>query len=420
MIDVAVIGAGAAGLAAARALADAGLQVRILEARRRIGGRIHTVHEPDLALPIELGAEFVHGLPPSTCGLLGKAGLRPLELEAEHLCADDGQMAPCGPGFEKALELLTEEPREDRTVEQLLAEARRTRELDEQTTALARSYVEGFYAARIERASTRAIALEERAAEEIQTDRNFRIAEGYDALLPVLARGLDLRFGAEVIFIAWRPGAVSIGLANGSIERARAAVVALPLGVLQAGSIRFAPSLDRTFDGVASGAVTKLTLRFSEVFWLDQLPAPSFAHLPTGSFPTWWNAWPEAAPLLVAWAGGGASDRLTSRNPVEAALDDLATLLHRDCSWLETKLESAWHWDWSADPFARGAYSYLPVGGIEAQARASAPLADTLYFAGEWTNRDDIGTVSGALDSGTNAARQLLGAGAGAHPWLPA
>ncbi len=411
--DVLVIGAGMAGLAAAHELQRHGRQVLVLEARDRVGGRVWTVHVPGLAPPVELGPEFIHGVPPSTCTLARDAGLAVHEIEATHLCLEGGALGSCGPGFERAVRSLAE-AKEDVTFATWLARQRRRGALDDREAELATSYVEGFYAADPGDASARAIALEEEASARNQGDRAFRIEAGYAALAGWLARDLAVRLSTPVERIHWRPGEV-VATTPGGTFAAPAAVVALPLAALQQSDL-FRPGLGSGDDleRLGMGDLVKLTLQFRSRFWGDRLPVMGFFHVRHGSYITWWSAWPEPAPLLVAWAGGTAAERL-QRAPdtlTEVAVAEGARLLGTSEERVRRELAAVHHHDWRADPWAGGAYTYLRVGGIEAQARAAQPVAETLFFAGEWADLEDVGTVRAALRTGTRAARALLASGA--------
>jgi monoamine oxidase len=114
----------------------------------------------------------------------------------------------------------------------------------------------------------------------------------------------------------------------------------------------------------------------------------------------------------VGWAGGAAAERLAgggNDSLIERALDSLTRVLGVERAGVDEQLEAAYTHDWLADPFSRGAYSYLPVGGVEAQETLARPVAGTLFFAGEATNTDGpVGTVHGALATGMRAALEVL------------
>jgi monoamine oxidase len=255
-----------------------------------------------------------------------------------------------------------------------------------------------------------------------------RLVAGYDRLLGWLRAGLDparvtVRLLAMATEVRWQRGRVDVTARVGTgaareTFRGRAAVVALPLGVLKApaeepGGLRFAPEPGRAraaLDGLDMGAVVKVVLRFRDRMWGDDA---DFLHDARAAFPTWWTCAPLRAPVLTAWAGGPAAIALRGldqRGLLDVALATLASLLGQRRERLERGLEgAAWH-DWQADPFSRGAYAHVLVGGMGAQRALARPVEDTLFVAGEATDAEQTGTVSGAIASGRRAARQVLAA----------
>jgi monoamine oxidase len=198
-------------------------------------------------------------------------------------------------------------------------------------------------------------------------------------------------------------------------EAARA-IVTLPLGVLQAGSVRFDPepeTLRAARESLAMGRAMRLALRFRRAVWedSDELRDAGFLHSEEAWMPTWWTALPVRAPVITAWAGGPKAED-APEDPAEwvpRALATLGRLLGRNPDDLGEELES-WHaHNWSADPFARGAYAYVRVGGVPAQERFGDPIENTLWFAGEAVNAEGhVGTVHGAIASGERAARMIV------------
>jgi monoamine oxidase len=190
--------------------------------------------------------------------------------------------------------------------------------------------------------------------------------------------------------------------------RAARVIVTLPLGVLQAGDVRFVPALaaKRTaLDKLASGPVVRVAMRFHEAVWEKRAPGVAFFHDPKAGFPTFWTPLPMRAPLLTAWAGGPKArimSRMSERTQIAAALGGVRKIFK------DATLADAIAQDWQRDPFSRGGYSYVLVGGMGAREALAAPLGDTLHFAGEATDTDEAGTVAGALRSGKRAAREIL------------
>jgi monoamine oxidase len=429
--DVLIVGAGAAGLAAASELAHARCSALLLEARLHIGGRVWSHHEPGLPVPVELGAEFIHGRSRATFSLVGKAATAAVDSRGEHWTLAGGKL-------ERAGELFSE-------IEQAVA---RTRALDKkdlpfasflerhldpvlspEAAKFARTFAEGFDAADLERASARAI-VEEWSGESVQAPQ-FRPLGGYGPLLSTLAgelRGssVALQLNTVIRTLKWKPHAVQVKgtfLGRPFDARASRAIVTLPLGVLQlarsaAGAVRFIPSLTEkraALKLLAPGPVVKVLLRFRTAFWEKlnngRYCNAAFFHAREAPFPTFWTTLPIRTPLLVAWAAGPKADRLAGASTerlIGCALDSLKTLFG-DGARVARKLEGAWVHDWQADPYACGAYSYVRVGGDHARKSLAQPLRDTLFFAGEAADtQGESGTVGGALQSGARAAGEVL------------
>ena len=437
-IDAVVIGAGAAGLAAARALSDAGRDVVVLEARPRIGGRILTVYDPEWPLPVELGPEFLHGEARATREVARAAGLAVVELPDEHVWAEDGRLRPMGDVWTRFGALLERVPPKgpDLSFARFLAQRR----VPASTRQMARLFVEGYFAADADRISARSVASS--GGEDDAAQRQYRPAEGYFRIVDWLRAGLRpercrVCLGSVVESVAWRRGEVEVSYRSVAgtqtrLVRARTAVVTLPLGVLkaappEAGAVRFDPMpapLRASIEKLEVSHVCKLVLRFREAFWdapgfFARRAAPAlgepnridFLHDRKGDFPTWWTANPWRVPMLTAWAGGPRADALSELSEaglVDRALASLARALGSSRPRLEDLLESWRVHDWRRDPYSRGAYSYVGVGGLPAQRALGRPCDGTLFFAGETTEPEEMGTVAGAIASGQRAARQIL------------
>ena len=205
---------------------------------------------------------------------------------------------------------------------------------------------------------------------------------------------------APVREVRWQPGRVDV-TGDGFRHTARSGIVTLPLGVLQSGAVRFSPQVkkDQAIKRLASGPVIKAALRFPSAFWAKRHPGVAFFHAPRAAFPTFWTPLPVRAPLLIAWSGGPKATR-PSWDAIRASLVSIFGRIEQPDEMIIQ--------DWAKDPFARGAYSYVLVDGAGAREALAAPLADTLFFAGEATSADDSGTVAGALASGQRAAREVM------------
>ncbi len=323
--DVVVIGAGAAGLAAAVRLAEAGRSVLVLEARGRVGGRIDTRHEPGLAAAVELGAEFVHGEAPITRKWAERASRPVFEVPDEHWRPTNGQLDRYDGFFDdlqRAFRRNKARASHDVSFAQFLDVALKD-ELSAHARAAARSMAEGFDAADTTLASALPI-VEEWTNESFIDAPQGRIEGGYNALLDEMMRSLPaslckVQLHTVVHKVAWGHGSVEIEgkfLGQPFVIIAPRAIVTVPLGVLQArpgdvGHIAFEPPLSTKQEALRkleSGPVIKLMLRFRSAFWeqFDNGRArnASFLHAENQPFQVFWTQLPVRAPLLVAWLGG--------------------------------------------------------------------------------------------------------------------
>lgn len=400
--EVIVIGAGAAGLAAAAELAHAGRSVVVVEARSRIGGRCDTRRMPGLAVPVELGAEFIHGRPKATLALLQRGCIPGVDSTRTQRFVDRGRLRPIDAFAEaqKAMRATAVLKKQDLSFEEFL---KSRKNLSPVTRTFATMMVQGFDAADPARVSARDIAEEWQSALGAS---QMRPQGGYGPLLAsLLEEDIRIQLGTVVREIRWQRGMVEI---DG--VRARRAIVTLPLGVLQSGTVRFLPELkekNSSLAKLASGPVIRVAMRFRDAFWNERCPNVAFFHTPHAAFPTFWTPLPMRAPLLTAWAGGPKAARLTGSSKKELLRHALASV--RSVFGRIPDPEAAYVQDWQADPFARGGYSYVRVGGKGARELLQKPLEGTLFFAGEATNTEgEAGTVGGALQSGYRAARELL------------
>jgi monoamine oxidase len=421
--DVLVVGAGMAGLAAAERLAAAGRRVLVLEARDRIGGRIHTAHDPDLDVPVELGAEFVHGHPVELIELIQRLHLSLVPGRERHQ-RGSGEAAPPLPDLRATLETLLDGAAEgpDRPVAELLRE--RASSVSPGQLELAARYLEGFHAADLSLLGTRSLAQNEAAGEE-DGEELHRVGEGYGALVRLLADSIDperceIRLATAMDSIRWRPDEVRVRVGDSAEHVATRAVLTVPLPVLRRllaqgdAGLDPAPSEWRAaLERLHIGAAHRVVLGFDRRWWApDRSAGPSFIHGGGEPFPVWWTALPSRAPIITGWVGGPRAEAMAALDEgamIRAALESLASVFERDVGELRSRLRQAYVHDWSADPLAGGAYSYGGVGAIEARATLARPAGGTLYLAGEAVAEEGRNaTVHGALISGYRAAERVL------------
>jgi monoamine oxidase len=432
--DVLVIGAGAAGLAAAHALIDAGRRVIVLEARARIGGRVWT-DRSFADIPVERGAEFIHGEQADTWALVRRAGLRTASFSrwpGRRIVAEDGRMA--------GDELLHARPDLQRvfTLEQQLAEYQGPDcSLAEWLTTNAYSplaaHIADLRMAHSNCATPDTISVAELAHELKIADKgpgDFHILDGYDRVLALLAEGLDVRLGMAVTGIQWAEDGVQVttraseGVSGrrGELEAtpahpftrspphsfyARHVIVTLPLALLQADTVAFDPPLPEAkrhaINALTMAPAMKLLLRFEERFWDAEMTFLSGRD----PVPVWWTVRPDA-PLLTGFITGPRAARLAAHGP-EAALEQGMVALAAIFGDASRRLFAAGQVvDWAADEWARGGYSSVPPGAHGQRAVLAQP-AGALHFAGEATVfANNPATVHGALHSGARAAREIV------------
>jgi monoamine oxidase len=459
--SVLIVGAGAAGLAAARELARAGCDVIVLEARDRIGGRVFTHRPQSSPVPIELGAEFVHGRSPELWTIASAANLQLYEVSERHWYFEKGRDSNASE-FWRTIESLISDMKSsapDQALKEFLDALP-----DDEDTRRAKSmlvrYVEGFHAAHIERIGVHGLEKATEAADEIDGDRAFRLIDGYDSLMQAMraeaeSHGTQFHLNTIVKEIRWAGEQIEVScIQDGAPSEfvASHVIVTLPISLLKrdTASIYFTPALPaekkRAIEGLPMGNVVKINLLFRERFWetvkrwdeeanrVDFHDA-GFFHCADSPLPTWWTQLPVRARMLVGWTGGPSADRVmkeadhrrqeaggaeaqaegrgqtredTNSVITDQAIESLATIFNLSGKEIETQLEAVHYHDWRNDPFTRGAYAYVPVNGLADQQIFAQPVENKLFFAGEATSVGHIGTVHGAIQSGQRAAQEIL------------
>jgi monoamine oxidase len=370
-----------------------------------------------LEIPVELGAEFIHGEAQATHALLRQAGIAAIDSTREQRYLENRRLKRANAFAEaqravQGVEVL--EMKRDMSFAAFLARRR----LSRKTRTFARLMVQGFDAADPARVSATSI-LEEWGEGGSLGASQPRPKGGYGALFDwlaqsVVAAGARLQLDSPVRAIDWKRGNVLVrgtSFGRSFACRGRQAIITLPLGVLQSDSVVFKPYLRvkrPALDKLASGAVIRVAMRFHSPFWEARAPGIAFFHVPQAGFPTFWTPLPMRAALLTAWAGGPKAARLTGSSKEKLVSVALRTIGMVFPGQPSRQLASVLVQDWQADPYSRGGYSYLQVGGAGARERLAEPLEDTLFFAGEATDAQEAGTVAGALRSGQRAAREVL------------
>ena len=449
---VLVVGAGMAGMVAARLLHDSGFAVTVLEARQRLGGRTWT--DASLGAPLDLGGSWVHGVDGNPLTLwCERLGIALVESQGDRLLIDDRATAPTREGqrrravlgrvaFKVAIEWAAWKSKamarswgpRSISVKQAVDPLLRAGWLPEIDKLVVATFVE--MSEGVQGAPYEAISAEEWFPTE-GLDRNAQPRGGFHALIDDAAHGLSIRLGAAVQRLVWSDAGVVATLQSGERLEAERAVVAVPVGLLRAGLPALDPlppeaqqkALHRL--GYGAGALGKIYLRFPERFWPEQ--PKWFGRLPDspekrGTFNTWVSHVQETGlPILLSFTNGATSvtlDRTSSDAEVEAvAMGSLRKMFGDGIPRPQGMLFPRW----VSDPWSRGGYSYPGVGSAPEDREGHArPLAQRVYFAGEATEPVEYGTVHAALWSGEQAAEALFRAATGAaasrdmRPWAGA
>ena len=412
-------------MAAAERLVAAGLSVTLLEARGRLGGRVYTDPPAGPGPAIDLGAEWLRA-DGEFHALLAGAGAYLVETEGRQVRRTPDGWRDTSELYSRARQLLhrAHQPgAPDRSLTVALADCCHEADLVEATTHLTR-YVEGFHAADPGLLSVRWLAEVERT--EPAEASEIRVLEGAGLAVQVLRRSLEgrceIRLNTLAKSIAWQARSVDVSVATGPSLTASAAIITVPLPLLdppveEPAALRFSPRLDDKLDAARllhMGPVVKVVLTFGRPFWREiaGLEDVQFIHSFDQALPTWWMPSDPGLPMLTGWAGGPFAARLAGKNPEamrEIAVRSIAGALGLAATEVSSHLEACRFHDWAADPLSRGAYTYVGVGGSEAYRMLAAPVADTLFFAGEATCGDGHNaTMEGALRSGRRAAAELL------------
>lgn len=413
--DVIVLGAGVAGLAAAQALVGTELDVIVLEARDRLGGRVHT-DKAFAGFPLEFGAEFVHGERAPTWELIDRLGLDTVhwnKLDDSWVRLADGRRLTMAearavdPGFD-VTRTWRLPPVEPRPLESFGNYLTRIGFGPEQVDYVRRAFANA--AGESLRHLDAASMLDSIAGSDLTGHEDFRLVEGYGAIIEALGVGAEIRLGCRVTRVAYAADRVEVETGGGDAFEARLLVCTLPVGVLAAGDVEFVPGLPEekvsALRGLGMGPAIKCVYRFKEPL----TPPGIKAIYASGRAPMWWTPSFGHETDAVVWTafvtGDAAMDLL--RRGEEGALDGALESLRRELGRPGLQAVEARLVNWVEDPYARGGYSYVRPGHRGVRERLASPTPPLLW-AGEATAPEaNAATVHGALESGRRAATEVL------------
>ncbi|WP_297698778.1 NAD(P)/FAD-dependent oxidoreductase [Mycobacterium sp.] len=409
---VLVVGAGLAGLSAARSLTDAGRPVRVIEARDRIGGRVWT--DRGWGAPLELGASWIHGATDNPLTELARrAGARLVatdysgwaELVADPALRPTDYSSAAWRTFVQRARGQGDAGSLGAAVEAAATAAKLSASDRAQLAFYLTTEVEDEYAADANQLSAGTFDTGDYAGGDQDV-----ITNGYDALPKLLADGLAIELNTPVTAIVQRDDAVIVRTRDRSFQ-GPAAIVTVPLGVLKSGAITFDPPLPdghaRAINALGFGVLSKSFFRFDQRNWKVDNAFYQYLGADNGLWSQWFTLGSDAGPIAVALNGGTRGRFVESRRREDllaGALPIARRLFGDDISLTDVRTSS-----WSVDPYALGAYSFHPPGsGPDDRRRLQQPIGDRLYLAGEAVGVDNPATATGAVLSGRDAANRLL------------
>lgn len=413
---VIVIGAGISGLAAARTLADKNINVMILEARNRIGGRMWT--DSSLGVPLDLGASWIHGVNGNPITELAKKfnakTVPTIDDNGVVFHADGREMTSAE--FIKIERLyesiydevgeIAEEVDEDMSLQQAFDQVISKRNLSAEELRGLNLYIQ--YETSLDYAADpKNLSLWEWDSDEEFSGQHVIFPQGYNQITNGLAQGLDIRLNTEVNLIKYSQNGVEVQTSNG-IFTSEKVVVTIPLGVLKQAEVKFEPPLPKSkiesMHRINMGVLNKVYLKFPKIFW-DDVENISYV----GEWAYWLNyVTYNGEPILLAFHGGDkgwALEEFSDDEVVNSAMQTLRFLYGDDIPEPESFLITRW----GKDKFSYGSYSYIPpfASGDDFDALFE-PVDDVLFFAGEATSRKHFATVHGAYLSGVGAGELVI------------
>ena len=415
-----VVGAGLAGLTAAKDMKVAGFDVTVLEAREHIGGRAYT--DQSTGIPLEMGAHWILGINQSaTYELAVEAGVAvsapftwdsqgyvfdgsPFTITSEDIDLFNQELATgCQINYQAQSSTSFEEMAETKYENGNFPYLDR-REFD----YLISTYIEISYAGDVSLMS----------ASQCWEGSNYigndvTIPGGYSQLSSYLSQGLDIELNTVVTAVTYNNQGVTITTSKG-VYSADRAVMTVPIGVLRSGDIQFSPTLPQSkldaINLIGSGTINKTWMIFPHTFWDTNTVLFQYMSDPKGHFSEWYSFDNlETYSVLMAFNGGSEAiemESLTDEEITAEAMTILRTMFGADIPEPVDVIQTRWN----SDPFAKGAYSFLRAGAVAVRDRNNLAenVIERLFFAGEATSVANYATTEGAIRSGRKAAIDVL------------
>ncbi len=430
--EIIIIGAGAAGLAAAHQLSKAGGNLLVLEGRDRIGGRAYTKAVNDM--PVELGAEFIHGSNPAIWQHIraGNLATRPSSKILSLIkYPDDPTLKPMDFSITGSfLQKMEGFSQEDCSVETFINDLQK-QGVEHQKLDRFKSYIEGYNAAYADKISVHSIVKannESSDDDNTQGFDNFHIEGGYGQLMQYFASSLPdntILLNSIVETVQWQQNHVGVTYRDTQTDKkhtiqAHYLLSTLPIGV-EKSYVRFQPPLthrEKCLQSIEMGNAIRIVFDFNDQFLKTHILPQYDMHDFDGTFVmshegfSWWTTRANNTLLWTAWAAGPKAYNLQPLNReqlIKMALISFAEMFNISIDMAKQNLRQSYYHDWHNDPLSKGAYSYIAVGGLKAQAQLAKPIKDTLFFAGEAIPpAGQTGVVDGAIASGERAAGEML------------
>lgn len=419
--NIIIIGAGIAGIAAARKLIKNGFSVKIIEGRNRIGGRINT--NTNFGLAVDLGAAWIHGSTDNPITKLAtdfQLTIKETDYENIEVYNSDGQALSetnLDDAYElydtiiEAVEELADKIDEDISLGDGVRRVIRKQKPSPTMEKILKWYMN--YEIELDNGTD----LDNLSLWYIDEDdafdgEDYIFPGGYGQIINGLAQGVEIELSQKVTEVIWSDNGVEIKTDTGAQYTADAALLTLPLGVLKSNQVKFSPNLPlgkrHAIENLSMGVYNKVVLKFPEVFWPETRDFLGYVSDKPPDFGLFLNLGRHVgAPVLAALTAGSFAKSLESLSDEELqtkVMDVLRRLYGTNIPEPVQMLRTSW----SQDPFSLGSYSYIPVGAtMEDRETLAAPVGKRLFFAGEATSTQYPATVHGALLSGLQAAKDI-------------